>query len=158
MDNNEQRLTLADEAATRALAEKLAGQSRGGQIIWLQGDLGAGKTVFARAFLQALGVGERVKSPTYSLIEPYTLADGRPAWHLDLYRIADPGELEWLGLDELGDPRAVVLIEWPERGAGAVPAPDLAVELERRGDGRDVRLRALSSRAAGLLARSGEGR
>lgn len=156
MTDGETQLALVDEAATRTLAARLARRVRGGLVLWLQGDLGAGKTVFARAFLQALGVGERVKSPTYSLIEPYTLADGRPAWHLDLYRIADPGELEWLGLDELGDPRAVVLIEWPERGAGAVPAPDLAVELERRGDGRDVRLRALSSRAAGLLARSGE--
>ncbi len=156
MDKNEQRLTLADEAATRVLAEKLAAQVQGGQIIWLQGDLGAGKTVFARAFLQALGVGERVKSPTYSLIEPYMLADGRPAWHLDLYRIADPGELEWLGLDELDDPNAVVLIEWPERGTGALPAPDLVVQLTRHGDGREVTLRSCSARAGEPIAVSGE--
>jgi tRNA threonylcarbamoyladenosine biosynthesis protein TsaE len=85
---------------------------------------GAGKTSFARALLTTLGVGERVKSPTYSLVEGYE-AQGRPAWHLDLYRIADPGELEWLGLDALADPAALVLVEWPERGAGALPAADL---------------------------------
>lgn len=153
MDNNEQRLTLADEAATRALAEKLAGQSRGGQIIWLQGDLGAGKTVFARAFLQALGVGERVKSPTYSLIEPYTLADGRPAWHLDLYRIADPGELEWLGLDALAEPQALVLVEWPRHGTGALPAADLVLHLAHAGEGRTAAFEARSARGEAILAR-----
>ena len=112
---------LPDEEATAALARRLAGALDGGLVVYLHGELGAGKTSFARALLGALGVGERIKSPTYSLVESYR-AQGRPAWHLDLYRIADPGELEWLGLDALADPAALVLVEWPERGRGALPA------------------------------------
>lgn len=143
--------TLINEAATRQLAEQLAACTDGGLVIWLEGSLGAGKTVFARSFLQALGVGERVKSPTYSLIEPYVLADGRSAWHLDLYRIADTSELEWLGMDELGSAQAVILIEWPERGVGALPVADLHVQLAHAGGGREVRLVAESARGRALL-------
>lgn len=143
--------TLPDEAATQQLAEQLATCVEGGLVIWLEGSLGAGKTVFARRFLQALGVGERVKSPTYSLIEPYVLADKRSAWHLDLYRIADASELEWLGLDELGSADAVILIEWPERGAGALPAADLHVQLTHAGHSRETHLKAASRRGEVLL-------
>lgn len=143
--------TLINEAATRQFAEQVAACTDGGLVIWLEGSLGAGKTVFARSFLQALGVGERVKSPTYSLIEPYVLADGRPAWHLDLYRIADASELEWLGLDELGNAQAVTLIEWPERGVGALPIADLHVQLAHAGGGREARLMAGSGRGRAVL-------
>lgn len=142
---------LADEAATRALATALARQVQGGLVLWLEGDLGVGKTVFARAFLQALGVDGRVKSPTYSLVEPYQLAAGQAAWHLDLYRIADASELEWLGLDELGDPAAVVLVEWPERGIGALPPADVHLRLAHAEGGRDVWLDARSERGRRLL-------
>jgi tRNA threonylcarbamoyladenosine biosynthesis protein TsaE len=128
---------LPDEAATIALGQQLASRSREGLVVYLHGDLGAGKTTFARAFLRALGVGERVKSPTYSLIEGYDLADRR-AFHLDLYRIADPGELEWLGLDSLAEPGAIVLVEWPERGAGALPPVDLEIRFRHDGSGRVV--------------------
>lgn len=156
MAMSEMLLELPDEAATAALARRVAtGLGRdttSGLVIWLQGQLGAGKTVFARHFLQALGVDGRVKSPTYSLVEPYRLGDGRSAWHLDLYRIADPSELEWLGLDELGDSAAVVLVEWPERGQGALPACDLHLELVRHGDGRMARVRATSGRGRRLLS------
>jgi tRNA threonylcarbamoyladenosine biosynthesis protein TsaE len=150
----ELNLELADEAATAALAERLAGALDGGLVVYLHGDLGAGKTSFARALLTRLGVGERVKSPTYSLVESYQAA-GRPAWHLDLYRIADPGELEWLGLDALADPAALVLVEWPERGAGALPAADLELFLAHRGMGRQARLAAAGPRGERLLARLG---
>ena len=143
---------LPDEAATSALATRVAATLDGGLVIYLHGPLGAGKTSFARALLTAYGVGERVKSPTYSLIEGYTAA-GRPAWHLDLYRIADPGELEWLGLDALSDPAAVVLIEWPERGVGALPAADLAWHLAYADDGRQARAVAVSGRGRQVLAR-----
>ena len=148
--------TLPDETATTALAQRFAAVVDGGLVIYLHGDLGAGKTSFARALLTALGVGERVKSPTYSLVESYR-AGGLTTWHLDLYRIADPGELEWLGLDALGDPAALVLVEWPERGSGALPAPDLVLELEHADHGRRARAIPRSDRGRDLLARLGEG-
>lgn len=148
--------TLPDETATRALGERFAGLVEGGLVIYLHGDLGAGKTSFARALLTALGVGERVKSPTYSLVESYRVGELN-AWHLDLYRIADPGELEWLGLDALGDPSALVLVEWPERGTGALPAPDLVLELEHAHGGRVARAVPHSDRGRSLLGRLGEG-
>jgi tRNA threonylcarbamoyladenosine biosynthesis protein TsaE len=142
---------MPDEEATRALAVRVAGALEGGIVFYLNGPLGAGKTSFARALLTALGVGERVKSPTYSLIEGY-VAQGRPAWHLDLYRIADPAELEWLGLDALSDPAAIVLVEWPERGAGALPAADLDWHLDYLGDGRQAKVRALTARGERVLS------
>lgn len=143
---------LPDEAATSTLAAHFAAALDGGLVLYLHGPLGAGKTSFARALLTALGVGERVKSPTYSLIEGYVARD-QPAWHLDLYRIADPGELEWLGLDALADPAALVLVEWPERGAGALPAADVELQLGYAGAGRQASLRAFNARGERLLAR-----
>ena len=143
---------LPDEEATAALARRLAGALDGGLVVYLHGELGAGKTSFARALLGALGVGERIKSPTYSLVESYR-AQGRPAWHLDLYRIADPGELEWLGLDALADPAALVLVEWPERGRGALPAADLTLHLAYADGGRQARLQAHTARGRDFVAR-----
>lgn len=148
----EHQWDLPDEAATAALAQRLAGALDDGLVVYLHGDLGAGKTSFARALLSVLGVGERIKSPTYSLVESYR-AQGRPAWHLDLYRIADPGELEWLGLDALSDPQALVLVEWPERGAGALPAADLVVHLEYAGLGRRARMEPLTERGRRVASR-----
>ena len=148
--------TLPDDTATSALAQRFAAVVDGGLVIYLHGDLGAGKTSFARALLTALGVGERVKSPTYSLVESYRAGE-LAAWHLDLYRIADPGELEWLGLDALGDPAALVLVEWPERGTGALPAPDLVLELEHADSGRRARAEPRSARGEAVLGRLGEG-
>ena len=145
--------TLADEAATHTLGQHIATVLDGnGMVIYLHGELGAGKTTFARALLGALEVGERIKSPTYSLVERYD-AQGRPAWHLDLYRIADPGELEWLGLDALADPAALVLVEWPERGRGALPAPDFTLHLAYADGGRQARPQAHTARGRELLAR-----
>src|SRR5574337_272948 len=143
--------SLPDEAATGELASRVAGALAGGLVLYLHGPLGAGKTSFARALLTALGVGERVKSPTYSLVEGYMTRD-RPAWHLDLYRIADPAELEWLGLDALTDPTALVLVEWPERGVGALPAADIELRLEYAGTGRQAQLHAFTARGERLLA------
>ena len=138
-------ILLPGEAATAALAQRLARALLDGGVVFLRGELGAGKTTFARALLRALGVGERVKSPTYSLLERY-LVNGRDAFHLDLYRIADAGELEWLGLDELDAPGTLVLVEWPERGRGALPSPDLEVALEHDDAGRSAYLTPVSER------------
>jgi tRNA threonylcarbamoyladenosine biosynthesis protein TsaE len=142
---------LPDEAATAALAVRLAQVLDDGLVIYLHGPLGAGKTSFARALLTRLGAGERIKSPTYSLVEGYEIS-GRPAWHLDLYRIADPGELEWLGLDALAEPAALVLVEWPERGTGALPMADIELHLDYAGQGRHASMQACSSRGRRLLA------
>ncbi len=139
-----------DEAHLVALAAHLAPAVRGGGVIHLVGELGAGKTTFARALLGALGVGERVKSPTYSLIESYRVA-GLDVHHLDLYRIADAGELEWLGLPDLCGPHALLLIEWPERGAGALPQPDVVITLEHAGSVRSLHASASGDRGRAVL-------
>lgn len=112
-------------------------------IVHLHGDLGAGKSTLARALLRALGVQGAIRSPTYTLVERYPLDDGGEAWHLDLYRIGDAGELEYLGLD--GGEAVLWLIEWPERGLGWLPAPDLRIDLAQDGAGRQVRLNAASA-------------
>ena len=138
-------MALLNEIATMALAQRLAPMLVDGGVVFLRGELGAGKTTFARALLRALGVGERVKSPTYSLLERYTV-NGRDAFHLDLYRIVDASELEWLGLDELDARETIVLVEWPERGLGALPAPDLEVVLEHENSSRRACLTPLSER------------
>src|SRR5207237_5937517 len=110
-----------DEPALATLAQALAQRLREGGVIYLVGPLGAGKTTFARAMLRALGVGARVKSPTYTLIESYVAGD-LTAHHLDLYRIAAAEEVEWLGLRDLATGAQLWLIEWPERAHGAIPA------------------------------------
>ena len=139
-----------DETELRALAARLATAARQGGVVHLEGDLGAGKTTFARALLGALGVGERIKSPTYSLIESYRAGD-LDAHHLDLYRIADAGELEWLGLADLWNDRSLILIEWPERGTGALPDADLVILLRHANDRRDVAFEAHTARGEALL-------
>lgn len=133
---------LADPAATDALGQALAVCRPSDAVVHLHGDLGAGKSSLARALLRGLGVTGTVRSPTYTLVERYPLADGREAWHMDLYRIGDPGELDFLGLDE--GAASLWLVEWPERGAAALPPVDLAVWLEMQGEGRAVRLEAKS--------------
>lgn len=137
-----------------AFAERLASAVDRGGVIHLSGELGAGKTTLARALLRRLGVEGAIKSPTYTLIESYR-ADGRPLHHLDLYRIADPGELEWLGLPELVDDDALLLVEWPERGGDALPPADLVLELAHAGARRSLRARPGSARGGRWLATVG---
>jgi tRNA threonylcarbamoyladenosine biosynthesis protein TsaE len=139
-----------DEADLVALAWRLAAVVAAGGVIHLRGELGAGKTTFARALLGALGVGARIKSPTYSLIESY-VSDGLHIHHLDLYRIAADDELEFLGLDDLASGQFLLLVEWPERAGGALPAPDLVAHLGHAGAHRAVRLQATSARGEGWL-------
>jgi tRNA threonylcarbamoyladenosine biosynthesis protein TsaE len=149
--NGARALVLADEAATRTLGADLARALPDGGVLLLHGDLGTGKTTLARGFLQALGHDGPVRSPTYTLLEPYALPRG-PVYHLDLYRLADAGELDFLGLRDLDDPGAVFLVEWPERGRGHLPAADLELTLDYAGDGRRVQFCPATSRGAAWLA------
>lgn len=119
-------------------------------LLYLEGDLGAGKTTTARALLREMGVTGAVRSPTYTLIERYDTPAGEVA-HLDLYRIADPEELHYLALDELAEKARLWLVEWPRRGQGALPAPDLNLYLAIDGDGRSATLEAASQAGARWL-------
>jgi tRNA threonylcarbamoyladenosine biosynthesis protein TsaE len=144
-------LYLADPAATDALAARMARTLPERAVLFLRGDLGAGKSSLARGMLRALGVQGAIKSPTYTLIERYALDRGDAA-HLDLYRIAQAGELEFLGLQDLAPDLRLWLVEWPERGQGALPRPDLELELQVEGQGRRVRLEASSPVGQAWLA------
>ncbi len=139
---------LPDEAATIALGRQLATVLRQGGNVHLHGDLGAGKTTLVRALLRELGHDGPVRSPTYALVETYDI-NGLAVYHLDLYRTADPEELEFIGLRDWLRPGNLVLIEWPQRGAGYLPAADLRIDLAHAGEGRRVRLSG--PLAAGLL-------
>ena len=140
----------ADAAATEAVGAALARGLAPGCTLHLLGDLGAGKTTLARGLLQALLPGQRVKSPTYTLVERYDTG-GVPVLHLDLYRLADPEELEFLGLrEELG--RAALLVEWPQRGGALLPPPDLVVRLRAQGTGREIHLEAHGAAGEACLA------
>ena len=150
------QLRLADETATgdlgRRLAEALPGDLDGPFYVALEGPLGAGKTFLARAFLRALDHEGPVRSPTYTLLEPYEF-DDRTVVHLDLYRLSDPGELEFLGIEDLFSAGHILLVEWPERGLGILPAPDLTIRLAYAGAGRVAHIAAASPTGGAVLAR-----
>jgi tRNA threonylcarbamoyl adenosine modification protein YjeE len=132
-------IVLRDPDATDALGRVLARALPAGAVVYLHGDLGAGKSSLARALLRARGVDGPIKSPTYSLVERYA-TDGGEAVHLDLYRIREAGELDFLGLDDVDAGARLWLVEWPERGQGALPSADLRIDLEVDGPGRRARL------------------
>lgn len=138
----------ATEAAGAALARAVANAEQA--CIYLRGELGAGKTTFARGFLAGLGHTGRVPSPTYTLVEPYDVA-GRRVWHLDLYRLGDGAELEYLGLDEMAGPGGVLLIEWPERGLEYLPNDDLSIELKVIPEGRSLAITPHSGVSEAIL-------
>ena len=151
MSDPHRRFDDLDEDALVGLARRLAPAASQGGAIHLAGELGAGKTTFARALLGALGVGERIKSPTYSLVESYRVG-ALDVHHLDLYRVAAVEELEWLGLADLWGDGVLSLVEWPERGAGALPAPDLRLELRHAGRRRTLVATPRGRRGAEMLA------
>ncbi len=134
---------LKDTEATEQFGAKLWAELPEKCLIFLHGDLGAGKTTLVRGFLRAAGYAGAVKSPTYTLVEEYTIA-GRKIFHFDLYRVADPEELEWIGIRDYFDQDCVCFIEWPDMGKGFLPKPDQVIKLAVDGLGRSVELCAIS--------------
>ncbi|MCC7487061.1 MAG: tRNA (adenosine(37)-N6)-threonylcarbamoyltransferase complex ATPase subunit type 1 TsaE [Burkholderiales bacterium] len=134
---------LADEPATLALGAALAPGVRPGLVIFLRGDLGAGKTTLARGLLRGLGYGGRVKSPTYTLAELYNVSN-LCLYHFDFYRLEYPEEWADAGFRECFGGDRICVVEWPERAGDTLPAPDLEIELTVTDEGRHVRLRARS--------------
>jgi len=135
---------LVDEAATLELAGRFYQALPSGCLVFLRGNLGAGKTAFVRGCLRAAGHQGAVKSPTFTLVEEYSL-QGRTIYHFDLYRLADPEELEWMGIRDYLRPDALCFIEWPEKGEGMLPVADVAVSITIDGTGRDLELSAGSA-------------
>ena len=160
-DENTKTLTLYTEADTQRLAAQLAALPLTGSV-WLAGDLGAGKTTLTRYWLQALGHAGAVKSPTYTLVEPYSIEqkDGsiKPVYHADLYRLQDPEELSFIGFDEyLDEPNALVIIEWASRADSYLPPPTLFIDMtqatstDKDNESRQVELRlSKAGQAQGL--------
>jgi len=131
------KLIVENETAMEALGGRIARVSGQGALIFLLGDLGAGKTTLVRGLLRQLGHRGKVKSPTYALIEQYEI-DNRHIYHLDLYRLTDPEELEYLGIREFREGASICLIEWPQNGAQGVVQPDLTIHIHYENKGRCV--------------------
>ncbi len=144
-------MVLANAAATERLGRDLTAllpEESAGWMILLRGELGAGKSTLARSMIRALGHEGKVPSPTYTLVEPYRLGD-MTVYHVDLYRIADASELEFLGWSDLRD--GLLLIEWPERVEGLGEQGDVLIDLSYRGDGRNAELSGISARGRELV-------
>lgn len=147
---------LPDDQATEALGARLAAAMPAGAVLHLQGGLGAGKTTLCRGLLHALGHAGAVKSPTYTLVEPYD-AGGRQVFHFDLYRLGGPDELEGLGIRDYLQPGAILLIEWPERGGAGTPPADLVLELAPEAAGRRARWSASTALGREIVDRLAAG-
>jgi tRNA threonylcarbamoyladenosine biosynthesis protein TsaE len=145
--------SLDSEAATINLGRLLAPALDAAGVIFLSGGLGAGKTTLCRGLLRGLGYDGAVKSPTFTLVEPYELERGS-VYHFDLYRLAHPDELDYLGAEDYFAAEALCLIEWPERGAGFLPTPDLELTLTVTSEAsRQVQLRAQTLKGEQAMAR-----
>lgn len=142
---------LPDEDATVAAGASLARASKGRGVIALHGNLGSGKTTLCRGLIRALGHQGAVKSPTFTLVEPYELR-GTRVLHYDLYRLSDPEEVEYLGMRDFLDGRTLTLIEWPEKAAGFLPPPDLELFLDLLPVGRRLRWQALTPHGEQMAA------
>ncbi|MDX1796559.1 MAG: tRNA (adenosine(37)-N6)-threonylcarbamoyltransferase complex ATPase subunit type 1 TsaE [Hydrogenovibrio sp.] len=152
---------LADESKTKSFAQKFATSMREarsaenltteqenlpGWVVYLEGDLGAGKSFFSRAFIQDFLPGQKVKSPTYTLVETYQTELGK-IHHFDLYRLCDPEELEFLAIRDLLEDSFVSLVEWPSKGAGVLPKADILIQLGHAESGRQFSINAMNERA-----------
>ncbi len=143
-------LRITGEAEQEVLGRRLALNCRAPCIVYLVGDLGAGKTTLARGFLRGVGYQGRVKSPTYTLLEPYEL-DRLSCYHFDLYRLADAEVLAYIGILDLLTDDAVMLIEWPEKGRGGLPAADLLVEIKHDGLSRQITIDGISEQGSEII-------
>ncbi|WP_441003852.1 tRNA (adenosine(37)-N6)-threonylcarbamoyltransferase complex ATPase subunit type 1 TsaE [Pseudocolwellia agarivorans] len=148
------RYDLVDSEATIAMGNTLAqlikNELKKGLIVYLHGELGAGKTTLTRGFVQGMGHKGNVKSPTYTLVEPYEL-NAWNVYHFDLYRLADPEELEYMGIRDYFGENSCCFIEWPEKGEGLLPKPDLILTIEYVGSQRQVTLESKTELSQLLL-------
>lgn len=144
-------LQLEDEAAMVAAGGRFASVLEAGTSLFLSGELGAGKTTFTRGIVRGLGHSGAVKSPTYTLVEPY-LELSKPLYHFDLYRLADPEELEFMGMRDYFDAGALLVLEWPERGGDFLPVPDLEISIAVASNSRIMTAIARSERGTACLS------
>jgi tRNA threonylcarbamoyladenosine biosynthesis protein TsaE len=145
------QIFLADESQQMALAATVAKHLKTSFVMLLKGDLGVGKTTFARGFIQSSGFDGVVKSPTYTLVEPYPISDNRMCYHFDLYRLSNPEELEFTGARDYFNKNDVCLVEWPEKAEGFLPTADWVCEFSHLNEGRDLAITALSDRGETLM-------
>jgi tRNA threonylcarbamoyladenosine biosynthesis protein TsaE len=149
-------LLLPDESAQLAYAANVASNIQDAFVIFLKGDLGTGKTTFARGFIQAIleaGDDSVIKSPTYTLVEPYPVKGGRMCYHFDLYRLADPEELEFTGARDYFNEQDICLVEWPEKAEGYLPVADWICQLAYHEQGRKLKVTACTEKGNNLMLR-----
>lgn len=148
---SEVTLYLADEQAMSDFGARIAQITQGHGLIFLEGNLGMGKTTLSRGIIRGFGHVGAVKSPTFTLVEPYEIGDIR-AFHFDLYRLVDPEELEFLGIRDYFEDDALCLIEWPDKGAGFLPKPDLTITISPQDSGRSLKILSQGSRGEAWCA------
>ncbi len=141
---------IPDDQAMRALGARLAALCPARILIYLDGDLGAGKSTLARGFINGRGYSGHVKSPTYTLVESYQTVSGS-IYHLDLYRLSDAEELEFIGIREFFADGVACLVEWPDKGQGILPQPDLRVHIDHVGQGREITIEAINQRSEDII-------
>ncbi len=144
------KVYLESETETVSLGTKLANAIKPPLTLYLSGELGAGKTTFSRGLIQSLGHKGAVKSPTYTLVEPYEL-NGMDIFHFDLYRLSDPEELEFMGIRDYFSDSSLCIVEWPDKGAGILPNADLLIDIKYLEQGREVTLTAQTVVGESLL-------
>ncbi|MEJ2610374.1 MAG: tRNA (adenosine(37)-N6)-threonylcarbamoyltransferase complex ATPase subunit type 1 TsaE [Candidatus Thiodiazotropha sp.] len=143
-------ILVEGETQQEAIGRCLAMNCQPPCIVYLVGDLGTGKTTLTRGFLRGLGYQGRVKSPTYTIMEPYELGS-ISCYHFDLYRLADAEELEYLGIKDLLKSNAYILIEWPEKGEGGLPSADLLLQITHQGDARQIKFKAGTGKGTDII-------
>jgi tRNA threonylcarbamoyladenosine biosynthesis protein TsaE len=147
---------VANESAMLNLGADIARVTDATTVIFLYGNLGAGKTTFVRGFLRGKAYEGKVKSPTYTLVEPYTVQD-QTVYHFDFYRLQHVEELEFMGVQDYFVPGVICLVEWPERGVGLLPHPDLSCHIDFEAQGRQIRIEAGSPRGQAMIAQLQQG-